>query len=201
MLLNRFYCALVSMFTGSLTGVSEGTFSTRRPIAEKTLGWVRPSARSTYIACAECFNFQKYMSLAYDNTPSADSDTASGVYFGDGDSPVTGEDFFLAGNVVSGYAYTSKVSVTNVANGNGYDELTGVTITSVFTITNNNAEDITIKEACLCTPMGALSKTSYGLSSVYNVAVDRTVLDSPVTIPAGGVGQVTYEITVKYPTA
>ena len=30
--------------------------------------------------------------------------------------------------------------------------------------------------------------------------VERTVLETPVTIPAGGVGQVTYTIRMNYPT-
>ena len=61
---------------------------------------------------------------------------------------------------------------------------------AVLTITNNNATDITIGE------VGIVYQGS-------NTAalLERTVLDSPITIPAGGVSQITYTIRMNYPTA
>lgn len=60
-----------------------------------------------------------------------------------------------------------------------------------MTITNNNETDITIGEVGIV----------YQTGSSYSVLFERTVLESPITIPAGGVGQVTYTIRMNYPTA
>ena len=67
---------------------------------------------------------------------------------------------------------------------------------AVYTITNNNAEEITIREVALHV---LFYRTTSG--STNGCVIDRTVLDTPVTIPAGGVGQVEYTITFNLPTS
>ena len=106
-----------------------------------------------------------------------------GVVFGDGDTPPTLGDYKLSGNII-----TALSAVANVARSieNGVAKAI-----AVYTLTNNSNADVTIRE------IGAI--TCYNTSSGY--LVDRTVLDAPVTIPAGGIGQVVYTITFNYPTA
>ena len=108
--------------------------------------------------------------------------TYGGVVFGDGDTPATAEDYKLAGNIITGI--TANANLTRSIN-NGVAQ-----IVAIYTITASS--EVTIKEIAAFTTSGS--------SSSYYI-VDRTVLDTPVTIPAGGVGQVVYTITFNYPTA
>lgn len=111
-----------------------------------------------------------------------------GVILGDGDTPPTSDDYKLAGNLVSGFTYSKTLK--QVASD------TAVTVKAVYTITNTNSTAITIKEIGL---IGA--PTTSPSASTSKTLFDRTVLDTPVTIPAGGVGQVEYTITFNLPTA
>lgn len=108
----------------------------------------------------------------------------SGVKLGTGTTPPTIDDYTLSGSAISTTNLSSSCSWSA-----SVDE-DGATYTSVFTITNNKSNDITISEVGLF--------MSDGTNFPY--MVERTVLDSPVTIPAGGVGQVTYTIRMNYPT-
>ena len=117
----------------------------------------------------------------------ASSYSGNTVVFGDSDQPATLEDYKIVGNVIPNLV----ASVATVKS----DE----NITARFTITNNNSTEITIKEVCY-----VASATYYSAnwgSNNLSVVIDRTVLDTPVTIPAGGVGQVEYTITFNLPTA
>lgn len=126
-----------------------------------------------------------YPSLGFKNIGKAlTSNAGEGVLFGDGNTTPTYDDYYLSGNIVTGFKSTSNVTSETDENG-------GVTLTSVFTITNNGSEDITIKEVCYF--------GYYGSGATQRCMLDRTVLDSPVTIPTGGVGQVTYSITINIP--
>lgn len=111
-----------------------------------------------------------------------------GVILGDGDTPPTSDDYRLAGNIVKGFSYNKTLG--SVVSG------TAVTVKAVYTITNGNSTEITIKEIGL---LGAATSTPSSSSS--KILLDRTVLDTPVTIPAGGIGQVEYTITFNLPTA
>lgn len=113
--------------------------------------------------------------------------TSIGVAFGDGAEPVTPDDWKLSGNLVTGIVASATIQRTNCAE---YAE-----ITAIYTITNGNAADVTISE------VGTYGRVPSGTKDYTNALVERTVLDSPVTIPAGGVGQVTYTIRMNYPTA
>ena len=117
----------------------------------------------------------------------------NGVVLGDGDTPPTFEDYTLAGNLISNFTFTASTSVLKTDD-------SGATIRALYTITNNNSEEITIKEICLIVNATQYSSGS-GLYAKNKIVLDRTVLDTPVTIPAGGIGQVEYTITLNLPTA
>ena len=115
---------------------------------------------------------------------------AQGVLFGDGNAAVTINDHRLSGNVIPLLASNVKVFRTNEVSDSG------LIVKARYTITNVASTDITIRE------VGLMEGYRYhNDSSDAAVLVDRTVLDTPVTIPAGGVGQVEYTITFNYPTA
>lgn len=106
----------------------------------------------------------------------------SGVIFGDGDTEPTEDDYTLSGNIITGIAYTSKVTRVIENNKN--------TRTVTYTITNNNSESITIKE------IGYVGYAKYNSGYAYSVLLDRELLENPITIEAGGVGQITYTVTI-----
>ena len=113
-----------------------------------------------------------------------------GVRLGTGDTPATVDDYKLSGNLITGYNFTVKIGTQNSAESDK--------ITATYTITNTSSSAITIKEVGIVAKMA----DSTGTPQIQHMGLlERTVLDTPVTIPAGGVGQVVYTITFKYPWA
>lgn len=99
------------------------------------------------------------------------------VAFGDGSTPVSADDFQLSGNNFTTYS-GAYACVANA-------DCTEATWT--YTLTNTGSSEFTVREIGLY--------TSSSTSVLYSCLIMREVLDSPVTIPAGGVGQVT--LTIK----
>ena len=112
----------------------------------------------------------------------------SGVLFGTGDTPASLDDYKLAGTVIQNIA-------TSIHKTYSYSEAQP-SLKALYTITNSNEAAITIKEVALNLQFDYNSN-----GSSTGCVIDRTVLDTPVTIPAGGVGQVEYTITLNLPTA
>lgn len=115
-----------------------------------------------------------------------------GVLFGTGTTPPSGGDYALSGDIVD------TITVSNVRSHTVDDS--GDTLTMVYTITNTGDTDITIGEVGLIAPFQYACTASNNRKTVYPL-IERTVLDKPITIPSGGVGQVTYTIRMNYPTA
>ena len=115
---------------------------------------------------------------------------SQGVLFGDGNAAVTINDHCLSGNVIPLLSANVAVSKTNEVSDSG------LIVKAKYTITNVASTDITIREVGLME-----GYRYYNGGSEAAILVERTVLDTPVTIPAGGIGQVEYTITSNYPTA
>lgn len=110
----------------------------------------------------------------------------TGVIIGSGTTPPTVNDYKLENRIVSSNISSSAVVTSWIP-------ATGVRLVSKITIVNNGSTAVTIGEVGLCTNNGASG-------DAYCCLIERTVLDSPVTIPAGGVGQITYTVEMIYPT-
>ena len=110
-----------------------------------------------------------------------------GVLFGTGNTEPTLEDYKLSGDVITGIEGTAIVSSKE-------DDDGSLTIECIYTITNGNSFEITISEIGVF----GMGSSSYAGSSLA-VLLDRTILDEPLTIPAGGLGQVTYTIRMNSP--
>lgn len=100
-----------------------------------------------------------------------------GVLFGDGNTPGGLDDYKLSGNIVT--SITASVSRTN-------NEHNATEIPFIYTITNNSSNTITIGEV-------AVNYSGY--------IIERTALDTPLVIEAGGIGQLTYTIRMNYPVS
>lgn len=113
--------------------------------------------------------------------------TYGGVVFGTGTTPPTKDDYCLSGTLLTNFAYSAGVTAT--------PDATGVTIKAIYTITNTGSSDMTIGEiGLMCNMYDASNQVDFRKGFI-----ERTVLDAPVTIPAGGIGQVTYTIRINYP--
>lgn len=108
-----------------------------------------------------------------------------GVIFGDGNIPVTIDDYCLSGNIITTLSGNGTVTWTA-----SDTELVGE---STFLLTNTGTSEVTIRE---CGLFGGANN-----NNGYTRMLDRTVLDTPVTIPAGGVGQIVYTVRIVFPTA
>lgn len=108
----------------------------------------------------------------------------AGIAFGDGNAEPTLDDLTLSGNLITTLSGTVSRSVT-VGD-------TGCEDTYVYTLTNTGSDPVTIRE------LGIFS--SYVANDADTTClIDRVVLDTPVTIPSGSTGEVTYKFKVKYP--
>ena len=114
----------------------------------------------------------------------ARGNSSNGVGFGTGTTPASASDYKL-----ESFLTHQKISVANPSqvSFNKFDTYEEYTVT--FGVTNITAEAITISEVGL---MATLD------SSAGCNLVDRTVLDVPVTIPAGQSKQITYTIRFNY---
>lgn len=111
-----------------------------------------------------------------------------GVALGTGNTPATVNDYKLSGTMITTFTYTG--SSTSKETDKGYE------CTGTYTITNTGTEAFTISEVGLQTTLHTSSNGGAG-----QMLIDRTVLENPLTIEAGGIGVLNYTIRMNYPTA
>ena len=114
--------------------------------------------------------------------------TYGGVIFGTGNTPAQITDVALSGELVTTFASSYSIA-TRVDN----DE---IVLEALYTLTNTGSNPITIGEIGMIANLNNASA-----SALYKALLERTALESPITIPAGGVGQVIYTIRMNYPAA
>lgn len=103
-----------------------------------------------------------------------------GIYFGDGNTAPSVDDYKLSGEFITGLSYYS----TNVS----MDQAdTYIELQSTLAVKNDNSESKTITEIGLFA--GSNSKVCL---------LDRIVLATPITIPAGGTKSITYNLRHTY---
>ena len=111
-------------------------------------------------------------------------DSSSGIIIGKGTTAPTLDDYYLESQITSGLTASNSRGIDE--NGNPY---------TVITLANATTKSITVGE------VGIIASVYYGTGGYTCYALlDRTVLDSPITIEPGGVGQITYTIRMNYPT-
>ena len=141
------------------------------------------------------YNFEQLLKTQLTSFALKTGTTASyGFCFGSGNTPPTLNDHTLSGDFIDPSTYQVTTSVTVNTENEFATELE-----ATYSVTNISSNDIIIGEVGLCCYVKG-RKTSSGSDTVCPFMVERTVLDTPVTIPAGGIGQVTYTIRMNYPT-
>lgn len=117
--------------------------------------------------------------------------TNAGISVGTGDNTATDEDYILQTTITSGLS----ASIT-VSHGMDTDK---PYVTYNMVLTNSTASDITIKE--IGYKLNIPGVTSVGAtsgSSTRSVMIDRTVLSTPITVPAGGNAAILYTLKTDY---
>lgn len=118
----------------------------------------------------------------------------TGVVFGTGNRTPSIDDYTLSGDLVEDLTTNNVTQVLTTTEDDGR-----CSRVAEYTISNTTGADITIGE------VGLVYYVSHRLSaSNTNVRYsaylfERTALEAPVTIPAGGIGRVTYTITMNDP--
>ena len=112
-----------------------------------------------------------------------------GVYFGSGSTPASKDDNCLENPIESGLEITSPNDVSLVSDGNGM-----YSISSRFLVANTGDTDATIQEIGLISSVCDSSGFSNS-KTLVSVLFERTVLEAPVTIPAGEARLIEYKLT------
>ena len=116
--------------------------------------------------------------------------TYNAVCFGDGNTEPTLDDYNLSGNHITTLTELGRNVTTNYDKANNKFE-----VSLTFTLQNNGSETVTIREVAYFDFLYATP------SSQYVAMMDRSLLASPVTIPAGATGVVTYKFAFNFPKA
>ena len=111
-----------------------------------------------------------------------------GVVFGTGNTAPTIDDYQMAGEHF--VDYTESHSFENTIVG------TTRTLSCRYTLTNTSTESVTIGEIGLSGNAYRKNGSRYYYTGFL---LERTVLDSPITIPSGGVGVITYTLKFDLP--
>ena len=114
------------------------------------------------------------------------TNTGTGVSFGTGTTPAVVSDYALQSTLGDTKISVSLPSKVTYSRGDTFDEYS-----VSFGVTNKTSDAITISE------VGLFSWASDS-SITYNFLVDRTVLDTPVTIPAHETKHIAYTIRFNY---
>ena len=116
-----------------------------------------------------------------------------GVVFGTGTGTVSENDTTLFGDHIT-VINSSNITFTRTV---WLDEQGRRNYQANYTISNTTQNDITIGEIGLTYSFKENSNGSYN----YGYLFEHSVLETPITIPAGGVGRVTYNIIMEYPSS
>ena len=164
------------MLTKNFYSYMRGAFSA----AGKEIPFVKTDGTTTNLRYSN--NFAPFTVM---NKWSVDNN-GFGVSFGKGTTPATMSDYSIESGLDGTQISVSYPNSVSYSRGDTFDEYS-----VSFGITNITSDAITISE------VGLIVGVNSG-SSENKVLVDRTVLDAPVTIPAGQSKQITYTIRFNY---
>lgn len=150
-------------------------------------------SRSGYAEVKDVSNATKYATGSlqyYPYGPSgqfATSYNASGICVGSGNTPPTEDDYRLESIITSGISGSVSYNFGADENDNPY-------IIYNVIINNTSSNEITINEIGIVQTVQCTNKKGASSTSSCRCLIDRTVLDEPVTIPAGDSKAIIYKI-------
>lgn len=113
--------------------------------------------------------------------------TSSGIWIGSGTTSPTAEDYTLEARITSGVSGSCSIS------DDFFDNDGNPILKMVVTLSNNGSADITVSEIGFFQQLNAATSiSSSGTAQVF--MIDRTILNEPVTIPAGESVAITYTL-------
>lgn len=129
----------------------------------------------------------------YNSVSIASSASNNGIRLGTGNTQATENDYNLESRITSGLTASSPAVTYDVdENGNPYKEF-------LFTLTNTTNSDITVAEIGYFQQV--YTSTSKGANtSTTTIMLDRTVLSTPVTVPANDSAAIKYTLKTIMPS-
>lgn len=115
--------------------------------------------------------------------------SSPGIHIGSGSTAASEDDYELESRITSGLSSSSTTQTYDVdSSGNPYLEY-------LFTLTNNTSSDIVVREIGYVQQF-RLADTQGGSITSANryLLLDRTVLDTPVTVPANDSAAIKYTL-------
>lgn len=185
MLTRNYYAYRKLMFSGgpSLSGTHpeqimfypvDGSYIGSSPIVKHDL--TKYGDFGYWLTRAKCTSFP--------NRYETSASKAGGVFFGSGATPATQYDYKLETPITSGLSIVNPSQYSFNDNGNGQ-----WTFSASYVVTNTTTAEITIRE------IGIVTAVNTDSSTYYPVLMERTVLDEPITIPAGDAKLITVKLT------
>ena len=110
-----------------------------------------------------------------------------GTFFGTGRTPPTMDDYKLESPITDGTLHSQSVTPLR-----GFEQ-DHARLYATHEVHNSGSNDVTITEVGVFGLGASISDNAFLL--------DRTVLDTPITIPAGGSKSITVAIQFNYPSA
>ena len=117
------------------------------------------------------------------------SSSSSGIAIGSGDTEPTEEDYTLESQITG---LSASISVANTLNSENFSFKHSLMVT----LTNSGSEDVTIREIGYFGYSGTSATRGAAVGQNNNAKgflIDRTVLDSPVVVPAGDSSVISYD--------
>lgn len=144
---------------------------------------------AAYASCYSSNNFP------YNVTTSVSfSSSGAGIRVGTGGTAASEDDYKLEAQITSGMSASSVTPTYNVdGSGNPYLEY-------LFTLTNNTSNDITVREIGYVQSLRVASTQGGKANTSSNFLFDRTVLDTPVTVPANDSAAIKYKLKTVMPS-
>jgi hypothetical protein len=131
--------------------------------------------------CTIASTFVTHLNIQYNYNP--------GFIFGSGNTAPTEDDYFLERQITSG------LSVVLTGTSRGVDSNGKLYMEFLFTVTNTSSANVTIAEMGLISQWSCCTSASATTAGNNNILVDRTVLDTPVTIEPNDSAAIRYRIT------
>lgn len=138
----------------------------------------------------------KYL-MVFDGWPSSssvskgvviNSNNSPGIWVGSGSTPESESSYTLDSRITSG------LTANNPTFGSGVDESGNPQMKLVIMLTNTSSSSITVAEIGFFQQIRLANSASGSSGTLETIMLDRTLLDTPVTIPAGESAAITYTL-------